>query len=110
MLKSLSRNRISLFLALILLLLALACGCGVTGVSTPGKGVGQLSLFLTDAPASGLQSVNVTIREAQAHRNGKWETIVTFPHGLMIDLLDLRFKETLLGTASLLPGHTRKSA
>ena len=88
--------------ALFLLLLALvAAGCAVMGT---GSKTGSLSVYLTDAPANDLKEVNVTITEVQVHRDGGWETVAQFPLGLEVNLLDLRFDEALLGTATLPAG------
>lgn len=94
-------------LAVLLTLLVFAAGCSLLGGSSStggGSSVGNLSVFLTDAPTNDLAEVNVTITAVEVHRDGSWHTLNEIEDGLTINLLDLRFTDELLGTATLPAG------
>lgn len=98
------RHAVGLLTLVALLLVAAGCNFQGGGNIAGSGGSGKASLFLTDAASNDLKEVNVTITEVQANRDGAWETLNTFPDGYPVNLLDLRFDEALLGTASLPAG------
>lgn len=87
--------------------LLLTGGCfGLSGNRSSTSKTGTLQLYITDAAANDLKEVNVRITSIEVHRDGRWEILNDFaPVGYLdVNLLDLRFDQELLGTATLPAG------
>ncbi len=92
---------------LIVVLLFSACSSSNLSDST-NDGTGNFALFLADKPVNNVDKVLVTISEVQVKKTDtQWETINDFADTggeLEIDLIQLRFNETLLGQQMLSAG------
>lgn len=92
-------------IALFLIVPIIAAGCAGSLGSSSTTGTGSLAVYLTDAPDDDLKEVWVTITGVQAHRDGKWHVVRDLTENpVEIDLLTLRFDQTLLGEATLKAG------
>lgn len=83
-------------------LLALAIGCG--GSPTSATAQGNFRVMLTDSPFADAKAVLVTFSDLSIHSSGGgWTPVVTTT--TTCDLKQLQNAQTLLGSATLQPGH-----
>ncbi len=97
-----------MFLMTILIAMQFFTGCekdsSSTSANTTNQGMGKLTIYLTDAPATVFDSINITFSEVSAHIDSEWVTVRG--DSITVNLLELSNGDTLVfGSADVPAGR-----